>query len=305
MITPILKRSGKGFPMKILISLSVMASFALCSYGFAQNKGMDVIYGDDNRKDVFESRDSALVELSRSTAAMIAPANLTLSGVEVTVNSKTLQSRGICAKERFSQQASAANCSGFLVAPNIIVTAGHCIKNQESCDNFKWVFDYRVDHSDQKSVRVHSSSVYSCKKIISRALDSASKLDFAVIELNKKVLDRRPLAFRRSGKIAKGTSVAVIGHPTGLPAKITDGATVRSLNTNFFVTNLDTFAGNSGSAVFNTKTSEVEGILVRGENDYVFDSALGCQVSNRCLKDSCRGEDVTFITLVDALKNIR
>ena len=289
--------------MKKFITVTVLASMSLTA--FANTKGMDVIYGEDNRKDVFESTDSALVELSRSTAAMI-PSNLVRPETddEYKITSTTLRARGICAKERFSNQITAANCSGFLVAPNVLVTAGHCIKSNTDCSSNKWVFDYKVEHEAQGVVNVSRSSVYSCKKIISRSLDQETMDDYAVIELDRKVTDRSPLTFRRAGKISVGTEIAVIGHPTGLPTKIADGASVRSLKEKFFVTNLDTYGGNSGSAVFNVKTGEVEGILVRGENDYVHDRAQGCQVSNVCKSNECRGEDVTFITHIEALKKL-
>ncbi len=280
------------------VLIALLTSFSV----FAQYK---VIYGDDNRKDVFESTNSAFVELSKSTAAMILGSNLKIVNSEVEINGVTLQGRGICAKERFSKQVTAANCSGFLVSENVLVTAGHCIKSDVDCRNFKWVFDYKVDHADQAKITISQNSVYSCKKIISRALDSFSKDDYAVIELDRKVSDRRPLSFRKTGKIAKGAPVVVIGHPTGLPTKIADGANVRSLSTKFFTANLDTYGGNSGSAVFNVNSGEVEGILVRGENDYVRDPSLGCNVSNVCKNDACRGEDVTYITNIPALKNIR
>jgi V8-like Glu-specific endopeptidase len=198
---------------------------------------------------------------------------------------------------------TAAMCSGFLVSENVLVTAGHCIKNDADCASYKWVFDYKMDHDKQDSMTVPSSSVYGCSKIISRTLDQFSKDDYAVIQLDRKVTDRRPLHFRRSGGINVGDSVVVIGHPSGLPTKIADGANVRSRNTKFFVANLDTYGGNSGSAVFNQKTGDVEGILVRGENDYV-QSARGCMVSNKCPADGCRGEDVTYITNIKALQNL-
>lgn len=289
--------------MKIL-SLAILASLAASTSVFATEKGIDVIYGEDNRKDVFESGDSAFVELSKSTAAMISGSNLKAGRAgEIQISARTLESRGICGKERFSKQISAANCSGFLVAPNVLVTAGHCINSQADCNSYKWVFDFKVDSSEQGTVNVDASDVYSCKKIITRSLDQTSKDDYAVIELDRKT-DKRPLTFRKKGKITKGTDIVVIGHPTGLPTKIADGAKVRSLSGKFFIANLDTYGGNSGSAVFNVKTSEVEGILVRGETDYVYDSALGCQVSNKCPADGCRGEDVTYITNVPGLKNL-
>jgi hypothetical protein len=130
-----------------------------------------------------------------------------------------------------------------------------------------------------------------------QTLDSGTLNDFALIRLTRKVTDRRILAFRTAGKIEDASEIVVIGHPTGLPTKVADGAFVRGNDNPFyFVTNLDTFGGNSGSAVFNAKTGVVEGILVRGETDYVIDPGKSCRVPNRCSMDSCRGEDVTRMT---------
>ena len=64
----------------------------------------------------------------------------------------------------------------------------------------------------------------------------------------------------------------------------------------FLVANLDTYGGNSGSAVFNATDGKIEGVLVRGEMDYVFKN--GCRISNVCATDACRGEDVTLIERV-------
>ena len=285
------------------ISSLLFVSFILLSgLAVASTESIKVIYGEDNRKDVYDSTNASFIELAKSTAAMISDSNLkSILNGEVEISGSTLQARGICANERFSSQISAANCSGFLVANNKLVTAGHCIKSEEDCKNFKWVFDFKVDHAEQGSVNVSSTSVYSCKRIISRKLDSVTKDDYEFIELDRKVTDRLPLKVRQSGKISKGESIVVIGHPTGMPTKIADGANVRNLQGKFFQANLDTYGGNSGSAVFNVETGEVEGILVRGETDYVYNSALGCQVSNLCAADGCRGEDVTYISNVPGI----
>lgn len=277
--------------MKVILTASLVL---LSTQAFASSNSVDVIYGEDNRVDVFESKNAAFIELSKSTAAMIESGNLKKIAGQIQISAETLQDRGICAKERFSGQISAANCSGFLIAPDVLVTAGHCIKSQSDCRAYKWVFDYKVEYADQKDVTVSSSDVYSCKSIISRSLDQSTMDDYAVIKLDRRT-DRRPLSFRRSGKVTTGSDLVVIGHPTGLPTKIADGAKVRSLKSKYFQANLDTYGGNSGSAVFNVKTGEVEGILVRGENDYVTDRSGSCMVSNVCKNDSCRGEDVTYI----------
>jgi hypothetical protein len=72
---------------------------------------------------------------------------------------------------------------------------------------------------------------------------------------------------------------------------VAGGASVRRHDNGFFIANLDTYGGNSGSAVFNEKTGEVEGILVRGETDFIYKGS--CRVSNVCTDTGCRGEDVT------------
>lgn len=282
-------------------SLLVLGSLLASSQAMSSAARPNVIYGDDNRRDVYEAH-GAFIELSKSTAAMIAPSNMKLAGNAVMISAPTLQGRGICAKERFAGQITAANCSGFLVAGNKLITAGHCIKTQADCNANKWVFDYRVESANQTQIAVPASSIYSCKRILTRALDSSSN-DFAMIELDRVVPDRHPVKLRKSGRAAIGDDLVVIGHPTGLPTKIADGAKVRSLQAKYFVANLDTYGGNSGSAVFNVRTEEVEGILVRGENDYVKDPS-GCQVSNRCAMNACRGEDVTYITNVPGISSL-
>ena len=97
----------------------------------------------------------------------------------------------------------------------------------------------------------------------------------------------------------------VIGHPSGLPTKIANRAYVRSnSHAAFFQANLDTYGGNSGSAVFDALTGVVEGILVRGERDYIYDYDRRCMISKKCPDDGCRGEDVSRITRVEKLMDL-
>jgi V8-like Glu-specific endopeptidase len=262
-----------------------------------------VIYGDDDRVDVYASTNNMYVELSKSTAAMITNSSVVDgSNGESTIKGRSLQDRGMCASERFAKQMSAANCSGFLVGEDLLVTAGHCITNASKCAAYKWVFDFKVDSEDQFNVTVPTSSVYNCKEVIKTVLDRSTSDDYALIRLDRKVTDRRALTFRKTGKISRGENLVVIGHPTGLPTKIADGAQVKSSNNVFFNANLDTYGGNSGSAVFNAKTGEVEGILVRGATDYV--RRGGCNVSNRIGNNSGSGEAVTKITNIKELMNL-
>jgi hypothetical protein len=69
----------------------------------------------------------------------------------------------------------------------------------------------------------------------------------------------------------------------------------------FFITNLDTFGSNSGSPVINVKTYQVEGILVRGEIDYVISEDSSCVQVNRCPESggtNCSGENATKMAML-------
>lgn len=280
----------------ILIAIMSLIVFFHAEASIASTK---VIYGIDNRVDTYASSDSLFVELANSTAAMVPASNLLLTQDGVLLGGSSLEDRGICSSERFSKQLTAANCSGFLVGKNLLVTAGHCVKSQRDCDRYRWVFDYTVESEDQTWALVDVSDVYNCKRIVQTVL--SNKDDWALIELDREAVDRRPLQYRHKGKPSVGDPLVVIGHPSGLPQKIADGSHIRKLNTKYFTADLDTYGGNSGSAVFNSRTGIVEGILVRGATDYVYDSSQGCRVSNVLSQNAGRGEDVTYITNIPQL----
>lgn len=278
----------------LLLTLALIATSALAS-------GEKVIYGDDNRVDVYESTNALYQKLSESTAAMIPTSSLMDRNGTTKVMGQPLRSRGFCASERFVDQPTAAMCSGFLVGPKLLVTAGHCIKSIADCNENRWVFGYKMKDATTTNITVPTTEVYKCTKVLSTILEGGNGNDYAIVELEREVTNHAPLKVRKEGSIAVGDEVVVIGHPTGMPTKIADGAHVRSLSKNYFMANLDTYGGNSGSAVFNAKTGLVEGILVRGENDYVMDSTQSCRVSNLCPESGCRGEDVTYIKNVPGI----
>lgn len=285
--------------------ISTLIAFGLMAGAQADRK---VIYGEDHRLDIFETVNPVHLDLATSTAAMIPNSSLSTEGGISVISGSSLESRGICKSERFADQITAANCSGFLVGEDLLVTAGHCIRSQRDCDGSQWVFDFGLKSAQQNDgsrFEVKTSDVYACSEIVERDLNRSSSDDYALIRLERRVSDRAPLTVRTKGRIEAGADLVVIGHPTGLPTKIADGSWVReNLNDVYFSSNLDTFGGNSGSAVFDSKTGMVEGILVRGSTDYKYDRNRGCRVPNVCDDDGCRGEDVTRITNINTLMDM-
>lgn len=289
--------------LKLVITVSFLM-FVVTQSVHAQGR-TKVIYGEDNRVEVIDAANLLHQELALSTAAMVDKSKIQTRGSQVNFRVETLQQAfNVCPTERFFDQPAIAHCSGFLVGPDLLVTAGHCVvpasKGGNQCERFSWVFDYRTDLFDEQGF--DRSKVYNCKEVLVHELDSFSRSDYALIRLDRPVRDRPYLTVRTEGRVETGTDLVVIGHPSGLPTKVADGARVMGNDhPQFFVSDLDTYGGNSGSAVFDSQTGQVEGILVRGAMDYIR-SPQGCIVSNRCDGISpgrCGGESVSRITLLD------
>lgn len=258
------------------------------------NFSEEVIYGQDNRLDFYQVTNPEVRELALSTVALIQSSKLTnqANGQTLIQGTAFSATRNLCTTERFREQPTSAFCSGSLVSPQLILTAGHCVRTQDDCLRTRFVFGYSVVQEGVMPKQVPTSEVYSCRQIIHT---QASSVDFAVIELDRPVTNHPYIRVRRSGVIPNSESVFVIGHPSGLPLKVAGGARVRDNSPQgYFVANLDTYGGNSGSAVFNTNTGLIEGVLVRGEQD--FKTQNGCSVSFVCTDGSCRGEDVTKVS---------
>ncbi len=260
------------------------------------------IYDTDSRHEVFDYPDPRIADLSRSTVALVSHSNLQIVNQELSISSllsiSFQQHANLCSTERFKNQPVGAFCSGFLVSPNKIVTAGHCVDSYDDCRNMKIVFDYAMIDDNFAQTTFFASQVYECKKIIKKKNEKRG-LDFAIIELDRIAEYRTPLKLSENKTIEVGTEIFTIGYPSGLPAKITDDAKVKSVNPSkgYFVTNLDTFHGNSGSPVFNYSTLEVEGVLVRGLEDFKV-SIDGCNKVSRVEDGKGVGEDVTLISQV-------
>lgn len=252
-----------------------------------------VIYGEDNRHDVYEIRDQSILSRASSTVALVEAGDISFSGGVWKLRGSNFRAQNnLCASEPYGEQNTAAFCSGSLVGPDTVLTAGHCITSASSCRNTRFVFGFAVSQGGFTNETFENDDVYECSSIVHTQADG-NGADFAVVKLSRPVVGRTPLVWRSSGSVRVSDKVYVIGHPVGLPMKITLDGTVRRVNSTYFVANLDTYGGNSGSPVFNEATGDLEGVLVRGENDFV--SRGGCTVSNRIAENAGRGEDVTRI----------
>lgn len=179
-----------------------------------------------------------------------------------------------------------------MIAKDRILTAGHCISNESYCKNYAFVFDYEVDTSDgNKNSLLDPEDFYTCKQII-HSEDSSNGYDFAIIQTDRPVIGRNPMPIEMNDTIQKDTELMVVGHPLGLPLKLArDGEILRKEKNGFYYGALDTYHANSGSAIYDTSTKKIVGVLVSGDQDFVLDGI--CMRSKKCSKDSCNGEGFT------------
>ena len=185
----------------------------------------------------------------------------------------------LCESEQFRDQPFGGFCSGFAVNRNQIVTAGHCVINNESLKKFYVVFNFQKNSPADTKTIFTVDEVYIADDIVKRT--DSSDFDFAILRVNRP-MKINSFAKIRSSKITLGESIFVAGHPCGWPIKVADLAkTTRVPSERVFYTDLDTFQGNSGSAVYDVN-SNIIGILLKGSKDFDKKQLRKCYTTHVC-----------------------
>ncbi len=283
-----------------LIALCSLLFLLACSEGPQNKNALDkktsnaVVYGEDSIADIPQS---PLIENGqfqtnvKASMAMFFRKDLQPAGEEFQLPSKTVKDTfQTCPEFRLTDSKNPALCSAVLVAPNLVLTAAHCMSlTKDTCQDSAFAFGFNEDNQT-----LAKSDVYYCKKI--RALSFFEKgniQDYALVELDRTVMDVTPVKVRQK-PLSIGDSVYTLGYPLGTSKKYSDGL-VRSIDRILAVSNLDEYAGNSGGPVFDKNTHELVGIVNSGEVDLI-ETAAGCQMPNVCKDNECMGENILQIT---------
>lgn len=211
---------------------------------------------------------------------------------------------GLCPDVAFADERETAVCTLFLVAPDLAITAAHCA-NGDQCLDMPVVFG--LDQTMAERGSVTADDVYYCSEIVERGLYREE--DWALIRLDREVGGRTPLTLHADGNAREGEAVIGIGHPSGLPLKVSLGGTVIQVRGEAFTSDLDLFGGSSGGPTLSGETGEVVGILFAGGPDYEYGEARGCALPIQC--DSvggsgfrCQGAHATYTSLVRGLPDV-
>jgi V8-like Glu-specific endopeptidase len=161
------------------------------------------------------------------------------------------------------------------------------------CSDFNWVFDYNYQSKDSNPLKTKKSKMVSCKNVIYaiHIENGDNRKDYALIKLDRKMEGRHHF-IPRDKEVSFFESVAIMGHPSGLPLKYAAGANVQKVHPEkvFFEATIDAVGGNSGSPVIDRK-GKLLGILVRGNVDFAPDRVMNCDRWNKCSSNGKRCTD--------------
>ena len=129
--------------------------------------------------------------------------------------------------EALPDQPNPGICSAFLVGPDLLATSGQCLSDDSDCGRFAFVFGCRMERPGVPILDFDASQVYFCEGILQNRVEGQGA-DWAVVRVDREVDGREPFAVRREGQVEEGQELLAMGHPFGLPLKVSAGAVVRA-----------------------------------------------------------------------------
>jgi hypothetical protein len=176
-------------------------------------------------------------------------------------------------------------CTGFLTASDTIVTVDHCLTHIPLQD-LRVVFGYAVEDAGPTTTFEPDQVFEVLPAIVEQGTGSAKWIK---LKLSRAVSSKSILGPAQPAALKVNDKIYAIGYPDGLPLKVATNSTVSLITMAEIFSNLDTFAGNSGSPVLQVDNDKVLGVLDEGSIDYYMTSA-GCLVQSVCTLANCGAE---------------
>jgi hypothetical protein len=155
-----------------------------------------IIYGADDRRDVYDVDDPLLRRLATdSTVALIYTPRLEF-GDDQTIRwqGRSLQAAlHLCPDERFGEQPVVPFCSGVLVDEDLVLTAGHCFRSSERspedvCRSTSFVFGF-YESARSEVADITAIDVLGCRRLVaySGSESDPQAPDYALVQMERAV----------------------------------------------------------------------------------------------------------------------
>jgi V8-like Glu-specific endopeptidase len=313
----------ENFQRFIILSLLYFAILACTPEGHLpqqhtisniKNK-FQVIYSDDTIKELFEVKDLFTLKKSLSTVAFVESSHIFKK--ETSVNEYVIdgiplkETMNLCSSERFAQQKQVSFCSGVLISPTQVLTVGHCVRKPQFCKSTLIAFDLQAANGldlfdDSEGIQLKEHQLVHCKnvKLLTDKESKETGDSLALVELDHPIENRPFIEIPNKLNFKSVRDLQAIGHPLGLLKKVSTGHKLNRKNNseNVIYGSLDVYQGSSGSPIYSPELNTFVGLLVSGENDFLYDSEEKCWVSQKCditsPKNKCRGEKIITSTLI-------
>ncbi len=267
----------------------------------------------DDRVEASLSTDSIIRTTNFAVATMIADYAIKKSWIgRLTISGNSLKSLyNTCQGERFAEQLAVGTCSGVLIAPQTLLTAGHCVNSQFDCDANRWVFNFDTTDPTAMKIETSAKSIFRCKRVVATHYTQYAQEenpDYAVIELDRpaigitpvkiskmsidELFDSQPRLFSitaTSGQPKKLSENIYI--PNSVEVSIQEKVGVRAIwdisamkkwayVVDKFFTTTSFSHGSSGGPIFDAFTGDLVGIIV-GVGSQPFTSTEGAHSCSR------------------------
>jgi hypothetical protein len=260
---------GEDMSARVVVGVSFLAASLLgCAMDVSDPSVavalQPVILEPDGRSDVYQVAAPAVLRNVDGVALMTYTSSLSMHDGVVDLPVTSLQQAfNVCGSERFAAQprANADRCTAYLVAPRLVVTAGHCVDFAPAgsdISQYSLIFGFQMLDPTTARTTFAASDVYTTLRVNALCDELA---DCAVLELDRPVTNHTMLQLRRSGEPTTADSVYTLGHPFGLPLKYDAPEAIYRVAINTLISTLDVAGGNSGSPLINAETHLVEGTL--------------------------------------------
>jgi hypothetical protein len=257
--------------------------------------GEPVVYGSDDRHELYEETDEVLAAIARNKVVGLVPLERVRDGVTgPDFEAPSAQEVfGLCSGERYAGQPSVPVCTGVLIG-DFVLTASHCVRALD-CENTLLVRGFYYETPGVLRT-LGANDVRRCSRVIALETSGAdgSRLDYAWLGLDHPFEPDGGLTLGSAENAVNGSRLITIGHGAGLPTKIDASGTLidsRTQRGDYFVAEIDNFAGGSGAGVFDEQ-GKLLGVAVRGRSDFEL-TPEGCNTT-RTLPAGSGAEEVTY-----------